>query len=345
MSTPDAPSGGLRVAFSEDQLELAEATRSVLADLCTPAVVRQAWDGPVPELEEALAELGLVALGVPEELGGLGMGALDMVLVYEALGQYCVPGAVAEAMILAPVLAAAGEEEFVEELLDAGATVALFRAGEPCAHGEEATRVYSVSADTISCHEDAEHTSLQSVDESRKLVRVEGEGEALPGDAAAVHDHMVLATAAQLLGLSRKMLDLAVDYAKVREQFGKPIGAQQAIQHHLANALLAIRFTAPLVYQAAWSVHHDATWRRLHVAMAKAKASETAELVGRIALQVHGAIGYTTEYDLHLWLKRAWALSRAWGSTREHLDTIAASLLADPPQAPLDGIDLGVPRD
>lgn len=335
--------GGLRFAFTEEQRELAQGVRSALAELCGPEVVRQGWAGPVDALEAGLAELGLYELAIPEDADGLGLGPLDMVLVYEELGRACVPGPVAEGMVLAPVLLAAGESA-AHQLREGRARVTVHREGLPCPHAIHGAWLHALSVDGLFAYESAELSPLAGVDGSRHLARIRGELRPLPADAPALADHLVLATAAQLLGLARHLLDVTVAYAKVREQFGSPIGAQQAVQHHLADALLALRFAAPVVYQAAWSVHHDATHRRLHVAMAKVKAAEAAEQVARTALQVHGAIAYTTEYDLHLWLKRTWALSRAWGGVREHLDTIAVALLADPPRAPVDGIDLGAPR-
>lgn len=336
-------SRGLRFAFTEDQRALAAGVRSALQELCPPEVVRQGWRGPVEDLERGLAELGLFELAIPEEDDGLGLGPLDMVLVYEELGRACVPGPVAEGMVLAPVLQAAGEGA-ASRLREGRARVSVHRDGEPCPHATQGAWLFELPREGLFAYESAEISPLEGVDGSRHLAWVRGELRPVPADADALHDHLVLATAAQLLGLARHMLDVTVAYAKVREQFGTPIGSQQAVQHHLADALLALRFAAPVVYQAAWSVHHAATWRGLHVAMAKVKASEAAELVGRVALQVHGAIAYTTEYDLHLWLKRTWALARAWGSVREHLDTIAVALLEDPPSAPVDGIDLGAPR-
>src|SRR5262249_23433727 len=146
-------------------------------------------------------------------------------------------------------------------------------------------------------------------------------------------DRAALGVAAQLIGLADRMLDITVDYAKERHQFGVPIGSFQAVKHHLANVALELEFARPLVYRAAWSVAHDDDARSVHVAMAKARASDAALLAGRVALQVHGAIGYTTEYDLHLWLKRAWALAASWGDAHCHDDRVGRAIL-DPDTIP-----------
>ena len=118
-----------------------------------------------------------------------------------------------------------------------------------------------------------------------------------------------MATAAQLLGLGARMLDLTVDYVKERRQFGVPIGSFQAVKHHLADALLRLEFARPVVYAAAWALatdDPDAGPRRRRTP--RWPPARPPRVVGRQALQCHGAIGYTVEYDLHLYLKRVWAL-------------------------------------
>jgi alkylation response protein AidB-like acyl-CoA dehydrogenase len=140
-------------------------------------------------------------------------------------------------------------------------------------------------------------------------------------------DRAALGVAAQLVGLADHMLTTTVDYAKERKQFGVPIGSFQAVKHHLADVALALEFARPLVYRAAWSIAHDDDDRSMHVDMAKARASEAASLAGRVALQVHGAIGYTTEYDLHLWMKRAWALAASWGDSSWHNTRVGRAIL------------------
>jgi alkylation response protein AidB-like acyl-CoA dehydrogenase len=114
------------------------------------------------------------------------------------------------------------------------------------------------------------------------------------------------------------MIEMTVEYVKERKQFGVPVGSQQAVKHHLANARLALEFARPLVYRGAYSIAHDDPQRSEHVSMAKAQASDAATTAAGVALQCHGAIGYTTEYDLHLYMKRAWALARAWGDAAWH---------------------------
>lgn len=330
----------MHVAFSDEQLELRDGIRAALKTECPPEVVRASWTGPVPSLHEALAELGVPALSIAEEHDGLGQGPLDWVLVAEELGRACVPGTAAETLVLGPILSA--HAPALATAVAAGeASVSLHATGEPCPWAADVDQIFTVGDEGLSRRPGRTLRPLLSIDLSRRLADVEGPHYRVEADG--VQAAALVAVSAQLIGLSRHMLDGTVAYAKVREQFGNPIGSFQAVQHQLADALVALRFAAPVVYQAAWSCHHAASHRELHAHMAKAKASQAAACVSRVALQVHGAIGYTTEYDLHLWLKRALALQRAWGDTNHHLDAIA-TCLAGTGDAPTDGLDFGDPH-
>jgi alkylation response protein AidB-like acyl-CoA dehydrogenase len=151
-----------------------------------------------------------------------------------------------------------------------------------------------------------------------------------PGVGSAVaraRDEAACGLAAVMVGACRRVLDLAVAHVRDRRQFGVPIGSFQAVKHHLADVALALEFARPLVYRAAWSLAKRDADRSVHVSMAKARASDAALHAGRVALQVHGAIGYTTEYDLHLWLKRAWALAASWGDAAWHDELVGRAIL------------------
>jgi alkylation response protein AidB-like acyl-CoA dehydrogenase len=180
--------------------------------------------------------------------------------------------------------------------------------------------------------DDVSFLPRRSVDGARRLFHIEarpGSGRLVGGpDAAALAaDRGALATAAQLVGLADRMVETTVEYVRARHQFGVPVGSFQAVKHHLADARLGLEFARPLVYRAAASVaSHDAD-RTTHVSMAKVSANDAAQRSARAALQCHGAIGYTTEHDLHLFMKRSWALSRAWGDTTWHLRRVARAIL------------------
>lgn len=179
---------------------------------------------------------------------------------------------------------------------------------------------------------------VESVDRARRLYAVSldastsaatrlAEGPLAQQLLAAAQDHAALGTAAQLVGLGHRMLDLTINHVKTRKQFGQAIGVFQAVKHQLVDARLALEFAAPLVYRAAHSIAHEDPERSLHVSMAKAFASEAALLAARKALQLHGAIGYSYEYELQLYMKRAWALAAAHGDALAHRTRIADVML------------------
>jgi alkylation response protein AidB-like acyl-CoA dehydrogenase len=157
------------------------------------------------------------------------------------------------------------------------------------------------------------------------------EGDTAAALRARAFDRGALAAAAQLVGLADHMLAVTVDYVKEREQFGAAVGSFQAVKHHLADALLSLEFARPVVYNASYSLAHELDTSSRDTSMAKCAASDAAALVARKALQCHGAIAYTVEYDLHLWMKRVWALSRAWGDATWHRRRVGESVLGPVP--------------
>ena len=170
---------------------------------------------------------------------------------------------------------------------------------------------------------------VKTVDHSRhasRVTTVRDKGTAIDADVELALDRGAWAASAFLVGLAQRMLDMTVDYVKEREQFGVPIGSFQAVKHHLADAAKELSFARPLVYQAAWSLATDDPGRARDVSTAKAMTSDAAEFVGRKALQCHGAIGYTTEADLHLYLKRSWVLARTWGDAAWHRNRVGLLL-------------------
>jgi alkylation response protein AidB-like acyl-CoA dehydrogenase len=123
------------------------------------------------------------------------------------------------------------------------------------------------------------------------------------------------------------MLDLSIDYASLRKQFGKPIGAYQAIQHHLADVAIQLEFARPVVYRAAHSMAHQDPQRAVHVSHAKIVAAEAALLAARHGMQTHGAMGFTWDMDLQIFMKMSWALDAAWGERSRHLARMRAFVL------------------
>ena len=331
----------MRFAFTPESLAIRDSVRALLARECTPARVRDAWssdDGRVPGLWGRLAALGVPGMLAPEESGGLGLTEDELVLVLEESGRFAMPEPIVETAAVAVPL-----------LRDAGSALL-----GPVTRGEKVVAVgladapFVVAADTadiVLMERDGEVHALDrvartlerrpSIDGARRLFHVTwqpsratcvveaGRGAKLLGEA---RDRGAVAAAAQLLGLSRAMLATTVDYVKARHQFGKPVGSFQAVKHHLADALMAVEMAAPVVYRAAHSLTRTDGQSSTHASMAKAMASDAANLVSRAALQCHGAIGYAFENDLHLWMKRAWALGAAWGDAATHRARVGRTL-------------------
>ena len=170
---------------------------------------------------------------------------------------------------------------------------------------------------------DGEGKPLASVDPLRNLAWAPGRSTADP----LLLDLGALMSAAQLVGIAEAMLSQAVEYAKVRQQFGQPIGAFQAVKHQLANCAVAIEFAKPVLLRAAMALQNEEAGASVNVSHAKVAATDAAILTGETAVQVHGAMGYTYEVDLHFWLKRSWALAGAWGSRGNHMNRIDEAVI------------------
>jgi alkylation response protein AidB-like acyl-CoA dehydrogenase len=324
----------MKFSFTDDQLELRDAVRDLLTKECTPQRVREASTndtGRIPGLWQQLADMGVVGLLAPEANGGLGMDDVDLVLLLEETGRVALPEPIVDtAAVAVPLLVEIGDAR-LDAMVRGDITACV--AGPPVGFATWAdTATVFVYAPNGRLFEEPTLTPHASVDGSRRVfdVDVVMTMELRDTDeprAAAVVDRGSLATAAQLCGLTDRMIEMTVEYAKERKQFGAAIGSFQAVKHHLANARLALEFARPLVYRAAYSVAHRDPACHLHVSMAKAQASDAAASAARIALQCHGAIGYTTEYDLHLYMKRTWALARAWGDPAWHRQRVEHAVL------------------
>ncbi|ACZ00134.1 acyl-CoA dehydrogenase family protein [Thermomonospora curvata] len=280
----------------------------------------------------ALAELGATAVLVPESHGGLGGDETDLLAVLEEAGRAALADPLVEASVAARLLAGLGGELADEWLpkLASGEALVVFADGPYIPHGERADLILA-ERDGAICTAKAGQAQ-PSTDPARALTTaVEhvpvAEGEQARALLAEARDRGAALTAVYLLGVARRMIDMSVTYTKERTQFGRPIGSFQAVKHHLADALVAVDFARPPAYRAAYSLARSAPTASRDCSMAKAMASEAALLTARKALQVHGAIGYTLEYDLHRWMRRAWTLAAAWGDATHHQRRVAAALL------------------
>jgi alkylation response protein AidB-like acyl-CoA dehydrogenase len=171
----------------------------------------------------------------------------------------------------------------------------------------------------------AEITEQPTIDSTRRFSSVRAsEGEPLEGDLLPALDRIEVALAAELVGVAQRAMEMAVAYAKEREQFGRPIGTNQAVSHRCAQMLLEVESARSMTLYAAWTADHEPESLPLAASMAKAYASDAGSRVTTSSLQVHGGIGFTWEHDLHFFLKRAQTDAHLFGSPRSHRERVAA---------------------
>ena len=322
----------MRFGLDDDREALRSAARDLLDEMCPPTVVRAAWTQPPdPAPWQALAGTGALAVLVPESEGGLGLDETYLVPVLEEAGRVALPHPLTVTAMVAAPLGVTGPTVATDLGADAATGHDNSDGIAPAAGFAEAFLLRC--GDGLRLYEaDEVHVEpVETVDASRHcgLVTPRAAGRLVTDDpeaVAAAFDRGVLGTAAELLGLSRAMLDMTVAYTRQRRQFGKPVGSFQAVKHHLADARIRIEFAAPAVLYAAHAVAHRQPDAGRSVSQAKWLAGTASAVTGRAALQCHGAIGYTTEHDLHLYLKRSWALARTWGGADFHADRVAASI-------------------
>ncbi|WP_101951707.1 acyl-CoA dehydrogenase family protein [Mycobacterium sp. 3519A] len=309
----------MRFDLDDQQRDFAASIDAALGAADLPAAVR-AWaagdTAPGRKVWAQLADLGVTALAVPEKHDGIEAHPVDLVVAMERLGHWCVPGPVAESIAVAPVLLADDERSSALAAGEVIATVALPPQVPRAVDADSAGLI--LVADDGEVRGGVATAQQESVDPSRKLFDVIGAGDRWAADVARAYEFGVLATAAQLVGAGQALLDASVEYAKQRSQFGKPIGTYQAIKHKLADVHIALELARPLVYGAALSLGDDSADTARDVSAAKVAASDAGLLAARSALQTHGAIGFTQEHDLSLWLLRVQALRSAWGDPTVH---------------------------
>jgi alkylation response protein AidB-like acyl-CoA dehydrogenase len=340
---------------SAEQEQFGAAVHDMLSGADAPGTAREWAAGnrePGLALWRDLAGLGVTGLAVPERCGGLGASPLDLVIACEELGHHAAPGPVAESLAAVPRLLtalAASPHPTDQGAPDLASRCAGWLAG--LAAGEllgtlaaPPRLLYALDTEAAGLVLLAEADSVwlaspgawhQSVDGTRRLAEVRGTELLADGLAAGeAVDRAVqlgtLASAAQLLGAGRALLEASVRHAGQRSQFGRPIGTFQAVKHQLADVAIGLEFARPLLDAAAVAAGGDRATARRDVSAAKVACADAAYRAARTALQVHGAIGYTQEHDLSLWLTKVRALVPAWGSQAEHRAVVMAALAAGP---------------
>ena len=317
----------MKFALDEQQRDFAASIDAALGAADLPGAIR-AWAdgdvGPGRKVWEQLANLGVTALLVSEKFDGLDADPVDLVVALERLGRWCVPGPVAESIAVAPILLAGDERSAQLASGELIATVALPPHTPRAVDAEAAGLV--LLADEHGVTEGVAGDCLRSVDPSRRLYDVTATGQAWQADVKRACEFGALATAAHIVGAAEALLNDTVEYAKQRSQFGRVIGSYQAIKHKLADVHIAIELARPLLYGAALALAEDPNAATRDVSAAKAAASDAGLLAARSALQTHGAIGFTQEHDLSLWLLRVQALRSAWGTPEAHRRRVLEAL-------------------
>jgi alkylation response protein AidB-like acyl-CoA dehydrogenase len=329
--------------FSEDQRLLQQAVRDFLEGECPAEWVRAQWEtdtGRDDGLWKRLAEVGVPGLLVPEAHGGLGLDETDLVLLLEETGRAALAEPVVATHVGVALLRELGGEladAWLPKVATGDARLAVGHAGSPFVADAHVADLLFLSHEGALHAVPAERTRVEaqpSVDGGQRLFLVGfdvGEpvarGERARALLDAALDRGALGSAAEALGVADRLIGLAVDYAGQRKQFGVPIGSFQAVKHMLADVKVELEYARSHVHRAAHSVARGVPTRAVDVSMAKLAACDAAKAAARTSLQVHGAIGYTYEQDVHVWMKRAWSLDLAWGDSVFHRARLAAGVI------------------
>ncbi|MFD9602803.1 acyl-CoA dehydrogenase family protein [Streptomyces sp. NPDC059970] len=333
----------MRFLLDDEQREFARSLDAMLTASDTPAVVR-AWaagnHGPGRALWARLAQTGVFALAIPETYDGVGPLPVELAVAFTELGRHAVPGPVVETVAAGVLLGGVGgaaAKEWLPRLASgaASATLRMDGYGPYALDADAVDAVFTVTGDELRLAPGPGALSVSS-DPARRLWRPGPGGELLASGPRVAQASgraarwAAFATAAQALGTGEALLRATVAYVKQRTQFGTAIGSFQAVKHRLADTLIGLEFARPLLYGAALALAGEAPDAGAEVAAAKVTAGEAGYAAARAALQLHGAVGYTQELDLSLWLRKARPLREAWGTP----GACRARVLADGPAAP-----------
>ena len=355
----------MKFQLTDEQRALQDAVRTYLRDKFGPQQVREVYENPdtdgVPTgLWKAIGEQGWLAVLVPEEHDGIGLGLLDASILARAFGAGTVPGPWLGTILLGEAVRLAGSDGQKQKLLpglaagDVKGAAALLPPGS--LSGAPATASggtlsgnlglveYAAVADTlVVAAQDGlylvdpahatitEHAALDRTVRLATVVLEDAPGEKLAGSSPEVVqellDRAAVLAANDLVGVARKALADTVEYDKTRVQFGKPVGSFQAIKHDLADIHLGITMAEHAATYAAHAFDIDAPDKHLAASIAKAKAGDLASDATGAMIQYHGGIGYTWEHDSHFYFKRAKRLEYQYGDASQHRERIARLLV------------------
>ena len=353
----------MQFGLSESQQLLRDSARKVFAGECPMSEVRRLMETDTAydaALWAKMTEQGYTGIIVPEEYGGVGLGKVELILLMEEAGRALLPGPFFSTVVLAgAVIEAVASPEQKKKYLaaissgEARSTVAILETnaswdpadvqiarvngkltGEKLFVPDAAvadsivvvarTGVYVVDARAAGIS----IAPMQGMDLTRKLYSVQFNGTPAEklADTAGLSWAVDVATAAlvaEMVGGMQRTLDITVEYAKTRKQFGKPIGAFQAVQHQCADMYLETESARSAAYYAAWALEENAPDAAIAVSIAKTYASDACRTVGNRGIQIHGGMGFTWENDLHLYYRRAKASETMLGDATFHRERIA----------------------
>jgi len=337
----------MNFGFDDEQQEIKSTAREFLGSRFKPEKVRElAEEGAYDDdLWRQVCDLGWPGIALDEELGGQGLGIVELAIICEELGYACAPLPFLSNAVAGLILAEAGSDEQLKRWLG-GIASGEGRGGVATTQPEPSLVIDADGAAVLLLDDgdgaklvepgDATIESLELIDATRRYSHVTASGgDPLPGDVAPAIDRAMIAVAAELVGVAQRAMEMAVDYAKEREQFGRPIGAYQAVSHQCARMLFDTEEARSLTLYAAWTADAEPETLPLAASMAKARASDAAWRVTAASLQVHGGIGFTWEHDLQFWLKRARASGELFGASRIHRERVAGLVgLGEPAAEP-----------
>jgi alkylation response protein AidB-like acyl-CoA dehydrogenase len=349
----------MQFGLSESQQILKNNARKFFAAECPMAEVRRIMETAEAHDEKlwrAMAAQGFLGVLVPEEAGGMGLGMVELAALAEEMGRALVPGGFIATLTAAAAIHAGGSTKHLREIAagEKKATLALLESSaswNPDAvameglDGEKMFVPDAGVADVIVVAardrgelvlylvdaKSAEISPMPGVDLTRRLhrVRFSGRGEMIARGEAAWNalalalDIATVALCAEMTGGMQRTMEIAVEYAKTRKQFGKPIGMYQAVQHQCADMLVWTESSRSAAYYAAWALDNAIPDARAAVSVAKVYASDACREVGNRGVQVHGGMGFTWENDVHLYYRRAKASEIACGDATFHRERIA----------------------
>jgi alkylation response protein AidB-like acyl-CoA dehydrogenase len=327
----------LNFTLTPDQELLRDTARALLREHCPTSLVRAYADDPsvADPLWERLREFTGLAAGP----------VVDLCLFMEELGAALAPGLFTPTVALfAPVAAAVEDDELLARVVDGDVTGTITVRAPfemPAVEGDHVDLVAIVDGGDVSIVERPAVRMLEPFDLSRRMTEL-ADGAAIrvrpsPGYArvrdaplgalARALQRATVAMCAELMGTARRTLEMTLEYVKTREQFDRPIGSFQALQHRLADMDLLFERAWSSVYWAAMAVDADDDERHRAVHVAKSSADEAARHIAKEAIQMHGGIGFTWDHDLHLYMRRALAAEAFMGTTAWHRDRLAELVL------------------